>query len=122
MQAMQYAPRRSQRGMSFIGVVLWGFIIVGLAVVGSKAVPIMIENMNIKKAATKAAREGTTVADIRESYERSQAIDNMQSIRGKDLEIAKDTDGKVVVSYQYERDIPLYGPVFLVFRFNDSVK
>ena len=122
MQAMQYAPRRSQRGMSFIGVVLWGFIIVGLAVVGSKAVPIMIENMNIKKAATKAARQGTTVQEVRSIYERAQAIDDMTSVNAKDLEVTKDTDGKIMVSYQYERDISLYGPAYLVFRFKDSVK
>ena len=122
MQAMQYAPRRSQRGMSFIGVVLWGFIIVALAVVGSKAVPIVIENMNIKKAATKAARQGTTVQEVRSIYERAQAIDDMTSVNPKDLEVTKDTDGQIVVSYSYERDIPLYGPAFLVFRFNDSVK
>jgi hypothetical protein len=108
--------------MSFIGVVLWGFIIVALAIVGSKAVPVVIENMNIKKAAVKAARQGTTVQEVRASYERSQAIDDMTSVKPSDLEVTKDTDGKIVVSYSYERDIPLYGPVYLVFRFNDSVK
>lgn len=122
MQAMKHAPRHRQRGMSFIGVVLWGFIIVALAIVGSKAVPVVIENMNIKKAAVKAARQGTTVQEVRASYERSQAIDDMSSVKPSDLEVTKDTDGKIVVSYSYERDIPLYGPVFLVFRFNDSVK
>lgn len=122
MQAMKQAHRQRQRGMSFIGVVLWGFIIVALAIVGSKAVPIVIENMNIKKAAVKAARQGTTVQEVRAIYERSQAIDDMTSVNAKDLEVTKDTDGKIVVSYSYERDIPLYGPAFLVFRFNDSVK
>lgn len=122
MQAMKHAPRNRQRGMSFIGVVLWGFIIVALAIVGSKAVPVVIENMNIKKAAVKAARQGTTVQEVRSIYERAQAIDDMTSVKPSDLEVTKDTDGKIVVSYNYERDIPLYGPVYLVFRFNDSVK
>lgn len=122
MQTTKQAPRHRQRGMSFIGVVLWGFIIVALAIVGSKAVPIVIENMNIKKAAVKAARQGTTVQEVRAIYERSQAIDDMTSVNANDLEVTKDTDGKIVVSYSYERDIPLYGPAYLVFRFNDSVK
>ncbi len=118
----QPATRNRQRGMSFIGLVLWGVIIVVLAIVGSKAVPIVIENMNIKKAATKAARQGTTVQDVRAIYARAQAIDDMTSVNDKDLEVSKDQEGKIVVSYSYERDIPLYGPVYLVFRFNDSVK
>ena len=122
MRTMQQTPRSRQRGMSFIGVVLWGFIIVGLAVIGSKAVPIVIENMNIKKAATKAARQGTTVQEVRKIYEAAQAIDDMTSVNPKDLGVTKDQTGKIVVSYAYERDIPIYGPVYLVFRFNDSVK
>ena len=122
MRTMQQTPRSRQRGMSFIGVVLWGFIIVALAIVGSKAVPIVIENMNIKKAATKAARQGTTVQEVRAIYDRAQAIDDMTSVNARDLEVTKDKDGKVVVAYSYERDIPIYGPVYLVFRFNDSVK
>ena len=123
MRALQqHTPRRRQRGMSFIGVVLWGFIIVALAAVGTKAFPIVVENMNIKKAVTKAARQGSTVQEVRTIYDRAQAIDDMQSVQAKDLEVTKDTDGKIVVSYAYERDIPLYGPVYLVFRFNDSVK
>ena len=121
MQARQQ-PRSRQRGISFIGVVLWGFIIVVLAVIGSKAVPIVIENMNIKKAAIKAARQGTTVQEVRSIYERAQAIDDMSSVNAKDLEVTKDTDNRIVVSYSYEREIPLYGPAYLVFRFNDSVK
>ena len=63
-----------------------------------------------------------TVQEVRAIYERSQAIDDMTSVNANDLEVTKDTDGKIVVSYSYERDIPLYGPAYLVFRFNDSVK
>ena len=122
MRTMQQTPRSRQRGMSFIGVVLWGFIIVGLAVIGSKAVPIVIENMNIKKAATKAARQGSTVQEVRSIYQAAQLIDDMTSVNPQDLGVTKDQTGKVVVSYAYERDIPIYGPVYLVFRFNDSVK
>ena len=118
----QPATRNRQRGMSFIGLVLWGVIIVVLAIVGSKAVPIVIENMNIKKAATKAARQGTTVQDVRAIYARAQAIDDMTSVNDKDLEVSKDQEGKIVVSYSYERDVHLAGPAYLVFRFKDSVK
>ena len=122
MRAMPTTTRSRQRGMTFIGVILWGVIIVGGVVIGSKAVPIMIENMNIKKGAIKAAQQGTTVQDVRAIYARAQAIDDMTSVSPKDLGVTKDQTGKVVVSYAYERDIPIYGPVYLVFRFNDSVK
>ena len=121
MRALQRATRQHQRGLSFFGVIFWGFIIVAGAALGSKAVPIFIENMNIKKAATKAAREGTTVPEVRSIYDRAAAIDDMTSVSAKDLEVTKENN-QIVVSYSYERDIPIYGPAYLVFRFKDSVK
>ena len=122
MRAMQRTPRSRQRGLSFIGLVLWGFIIVAGVAIGSQAVPIVIENMNIKKAATKAARQGSTVQEVRDIYQKAQAIDDMQSVNARDLDVTKDTNGSIVVSYIYERDVPLFGPAYLVFRFKDSVK
>ena len=122
MRAMQRTPRSRQRGLSFIGLVLWGFIIVAGVAIGSQAVPVVIENMNIKKAATKAARQGSTVQEVRDIYQKAQAIDDMQSVNAKDLDVTKDTNGSIVVSYSYERDVHLVGPAYLVFRFKDSVK
>ena len=122
MRAMQRTPRSRQRGLSFIGLVLWGFIIVAGVAIGSQAVPIVIENMNIKKAATKAARQGSTVQEVRDIYQKAQAIDDMQSVNARDLDVTKDTNGSIVVSYSFERDVHLVGPAYLVFRFKDSVK
>ena len=122
MRAMQRTPRSRQRGLSFIGLVLWGFIIVAGVAIGSQAVPVVIENMNIKKAATKAARQGSTVQEVRDIYQKAQAIDDMQSVNARDLDVTKDTNGSIVVSYSYERDVHLVGPAYLVFRFKDSVK
>ena len=122
MRAMQRTPRSRQRGLSFIGLVLWGFIIVAGVAVGSQAVPVVIENMNIKKAATRAARQGSTVQEVRDIYQKAQAIDDMKSVNAKDLDVTKDSNGSIVVSYSYECDVHLVGPAYLVFRFKDSVK
>ena len=122
MRAMQRTPRSRQRGLSFIGLVLWGFIIVAGVAIGSQAVPVVIENLNIKKAATKAARQGSTVQEVRDIYQKAQAIDDMKSVNARDLDVTKDTNGSIVVSYSYERDVHLAGPAYLVFRFKDSVK
>lgn len=121
MQAYARGLRSRQRGITFIGLIFWGFLIVAGAIIGSKAVPIFIEKQAIHKAAQKAAREGTTVVEVRNIYDRAAAIDDMSSVTAKDLEITKENN-QVVVSYSYERDIPLFGPAYLVFRFKDSVK
>ena len=54
-------------------------------------------------------------AEVRAIFDRSQAIDDFK-LSGKDLDVKKDGD-KVVVSYSYEREIPLFGPAVLLMRY-----
>ena len=103
--------------MSFIGVVFIGLIAVAAFAIGGQSVPIFLEYHAIKKAASKAAKEATTVADVRGNFDRSAAIDTINSIQGKDLEVAKRGDNKIVVSFKYSREIALAGPAYLVYRF-----
>ena len=110
-----------QRGLSFIGVIFVGLIAVAAFAIGGQSVPIFLEYQAINKAAAKAAKEGTTVADVRASFDRAAAIDTINSIQGKDLEITKRGD-KIVVSYKYSREIALAGPAFLVYRFEGQTK
>lgn len=112
-------PRSRQRGLSFIGVIFIGLIAVAAFAIGGQSVPVFIEYFAIKKAATKAAREGSTVPEIRASFDRAAQIDDIKSIAGSDLEVTKRND-KIVVSYSYSREIHLAGPAYLVYRFQDS--
>jgi len=106
-----------QRGLSFIGVIFVGLIAVAAFAIGGQSVPIFLEYQAIKKAASKAAKEASTVADVRGNFDRSAAIDTINSIQGKDLEVAKRGDNKIVVSFKYSREIALAGPAYLVYRF-----
>ncbi len=120
MGMQQSALRSRQRGLSFIGLVLIGVLAVAVFAIGGQSVPILLEYQAVKKAATKAAREETTVAGVRAAFDRSATIDDITSISGKDLEVTK-RDDKVVVSFNYSREIELFGPAYLVYRFRDSV-
>jgi hypothetical protein len=113
--------RSRQRGLSFVGVIFIGLIAVAAFAIGGQSVPIFLEYQAIDKAANKAAKEGSTVAEIRGSFDRAAAIDTINSIQGKDLEISKRGD-KIVVSYKYSREIALAGPAYLVYRFEGQTK
>ena len=65
--------------------------------------------------------EGTTVIEIRNVFERAQAIDDFKSVNAKDLEITKEGD-KVVVSFSYEREIHLAGPAWLTLKYTGRTK
>jgi hypothetical protein len=107
--------RARQRGLSFVGVIFIGVLAVAAFAIGGQSVPIFLEYQAIRKATLKASKEGSTVADIRASFDRAGAIDNISSISGKDLEITKRGD-KTVVGFKYSREVALAGPAFLVYR------
>ena len=113
--------RSRQRGMSFIGLIVIGLLAVSVFAIGGQSLPIFLEYQAIKKAATKAAREGNTVPEVRASFDRAGAIDNISSVKGEDLEITKNGD-KIVVSFKYAREVPLFGPAYLVYRFQEQTQ
>lgn len=111
------AARSRQRGLSFIGVVLLGALIVAAFAVGGQAFPMVLEYQAARKAIDKA-KAGTTVGEVRAIFDHAAAIDDIASISGKDLEVTKNGD-KVVVSFAYERQIHLAGPAYLTFKFSE---
>lgn len=73
------AVRRSrQRGLSFIGLVFLAVFAVAAFAIGGQSVPIFLEYQAIRKAAAKAAREASTVPEVRASFDRAAAIDNIR--------------------------------------------
>jgi len=121
MHSNYFGRRSHQRGLSFIGVVFIGVIAVAAFAIGGQSVPIFLEHQAINKATAKAAKEGNTVAEVRAIFDRAGAIDNISSIQGKDLEIAKSGD-KIVVGFKYSREVALAGPAYLVYRFEGQTK
>lgn len=119
MGSHRTTPRSQQRGLSFIGVILIGVLAVAVFAIGGQSLPVFLEYQAITKAAKKAAREGSSVPEVRAIFDRAGAIDDISSIQGKDLEVTKQGD-KVVVGFKYSREIPLAGPAYLVYRFNQT--
>ncbi len=119
MSAHRSTRRARQRGLSFFGLIFIGVLAVAVFAIGGQSVPVFLENQAIRKAAAKAAKEGSTVAEVRSLFDKAAAIDDISSIQGKDLEVTKRND-KIVVSYKYSREIALAGPAYLVYRFQDQ--
>ncbi|WP_284334858.1 DUF4845 domain-containing protein [Comamonas sp. NoAH] len=113
---MRCTSRSSQRGLSFIGFVVIAVLAVAVFAIGGQSVPILLEYQAAVKAAHKAANEGSTVSEVRTAFDRAAQIDDIKTITGSDLDVTK-VNEKVVVSFEYERSIPLVGPAYLVYRF-----
>ncbi len=112
--------KHQQRGISFIGLLVVGGLVACAFVVGAQVAPTLIEFQAITKAATKA-KEGSTVAEVRATFDRAAQIDDIKSITGKDLTVSKEGD-RTVVSFAYTREIPLFGPAYLLLKYDGRSK
>ncbi len=75
----------------------------------------MLEYQAALKAANKASA-GNTVPEVRRIFDNAATIDDIRSITGNDLVVTKEND-KVIVSFAYNREIPVAGPVFIVIKY-----
>lgn len=110
--------RRTARGITLLGLLLWAVIIAMVALVVMRVVPTINEYYTIQRAVDKVAREGgTTVPEIRTAFERQKQIEYaITSISGSDLAITKEND-RIVVSFAYAKEIELIPPVSLLIRY-----
>jgi hypothetical protein len=109
-----------QSGLSFLGVLVVGALLVSSFAVGAKVVPTVLEYQAIRKAAQRAA-EGSTVAEVRAIFDRAAAIDDITSIKGTDLAVSKNGD-KVVVAFAYNKEIELFPPAYLLLKYEGRSK
>lgn len=112
---------RQQRGMSLVGLIFVGLIVVALLALGFKLVPAMVEYIAIERAVQKIRNEGSTVRDIQAAFERHATIDDITSISSRDLDITKEGD-RIVISYAYQKKIPILDNVSLVIDFSGTTK
>lgn len=118
---METQTRNRQRGMSLIGLIFVGLIVVFLLILGSKVVPAVVEYIAIERAVQKIKNEASTVRDIQTAFERHRTIDDITSITAADLDITKEGD-KVVISYAYQKKIPILDKVSLVIDFAGTTR
>ena len=108
--------KSGQRGLTFFGLLLIGGLLAVTGVITAQVVPTAIEYQAVIKAANKAS-EGNTVAEVRSTFDKAAAIDDIKSISGKDIDVTKEGD-KIVVSFAYQREIHLVGPAFLTLKYS----
>ena len=109
------AGKSRQRGISLITLIFILAVLGAVGAVGMRAFPSIIEYQAALKAINRAKDEAT-VAAVRNAFDRAAQVDNITSITGKDLEIAKDGD-KVIVSFAYQKEFHLFGPAWLTLKY-----
>jgi hypothetical protein len=101
------------------GLLFWAVVIGFIGYLAVRTFPTVTEYFTIQRIVKKiAAEQPATVAEARAAFDRQREIDyGVTSISGKDLTVTKEND-KVVIKFAYEREIPLFGPVFLLLKYD----
>lgn len=114
---------RRQRGLSLFGLLFWAIVIGFVGYVAVITLPTVNEYLTIKRTVEKvAASNPTTVAEARAAFDRQKDVEySISSISGSDLEVTKEND-RVVISFAYNKELPLTGPVYLLLKYEGRSK
>ena len=115
------ALRRSQTGLSLMGLIFWAILVAFGALIALRVLPTVNEYHTIQRVVERIAKDGGgTVAELRTAFDRSKQTEySIAAIGGKDLDITKHND-RVVVSYAYDKEIELFGPVYLLIKYRGT--
>jgi hypothetical protein len=118
------APQRRRfvriaRGLTMFGLLFWAVVVGIFGYVAVRTFPTVTEYYTIQRMVRSiAAAQPATVAEARAAFDRQREVDyGITSISGKDLQVTKEND-KVLIKFAYEREIPLFGPVFLLLKYD----
>ena len=112
---------KHQRGVALSGLIFWGVVITLVAVLGMTVVPTTVEYYKILKDIKATANKvgpDATVADVRKTFDNFANIDQLD-FKPEQLDVSKD-QGKIVIAFDYDKRIPLFGNVSLVINYKGS--
>jgi hypothetical protein len=114
----RHAAWRSQRGITLFGLMFWALLIGFGAYLVVRVFPTVNEYLTVKRTVDTIARaQPATVAEVRQSFDRQKDLEySISAISGKDLSVTKEND-RVVIGFSYDKLIPIYGPVFILIRY-----
>ena len=110
--------RRQERGVTLLGLLFWAVLVGFAGLVTIKVLPTLNEYYTIRSTIDKIAKTNPpTVAAVRGEFDRQQQIEySISSISSKDLEVTKEGE-RVVISFAYDKQIALMGPVYLLIKY-----
>ncbi|MDA8093733.1 MAG: DUF4845 domain-containing protein [Betaproteobacteria bacterium] len=115
--------RNKQTGMTVLGMLFIGVVLVFVAFIAMKLAPAYIEYGSVRQIMSAMAQDPSvqtmTPEEIRDSFDRRADIDNVNSIAGRDLEISTD-NGRTVIDADYTVKVHLLGNISALMDFKAS--
>jgi len=100
-----------ERGISLMGLIVTLGVLGFLGVMAAKLMPAYVEYFSVKKMFSTMVEAGDlkgSVRDIRRSFDTRNAIEDVKSVRGEDLEVGKE-GGETVITAAWSVKIAMVG-------------
>ena len=110
-----------QRGLSIMGLIVVLFLIIVVALFAMKIIPSFLEFRTAKHTIEAIARSAQNPAEVRRSFDNRAAIDDINTISSKDLEITREGN-QMVIAFAYRKEVSLFGPVGLYIDYAANSK
>jgi hypothetical protein len=111
--------RQRQRGLTMTGFILTAIVAVTVVMVGFRILPSYIEYFSVQKVLAKTlqdSKEGFSLYQFRRDFDLKASADYIDSVRGSDIEVAKDGNN-LVATAAWTRTLHLVGNVSLLLEF-----
>jgi len=111
---------RKQRGVSLMGLIITLSVLGFLGVMAAKLMPSYIDYFAVKKILASMEQAGDlklSVREIRKSFDTRNTIENVQSVKGDDLEVGKE-GGETVVSVSWSVKVPMVSNISTCLDFS----
>ncbi|WP_457355644.1 DUF4845 domain-containing protein [Roseateles sp. P5_D6] len=111
---------RRQRGVTLFGLLFWGIVLAATAVVGMKVFPTVLEYYTVQRVVDRiSAGNPSTVPQVRQEFDKAIAVEySIQSLKSSDLVVTKDGNDRVVIEFAWDKEIDLFGPVYLLIKYH----
>ena len=113
--------KKFQRGVALSGLIFWGIVLIMVAVLLMKVAPTALEYYKIlkdSKAVVAQVGPAATVPEVRAAYNKYAEIDHLD-FKADQLDISKEGN-QIVISFAYEKRIPLFANVSLLINYQGS--
>jgi len=100
---------KTQRGITLMGALMGMIVVAFVGLFAAKLLPTYLEYFAVKKILASMEQAGDfkgTVRDIRNSFDRRNSIEGVQSIKGEDLEVTKE-GGETVITAIWSVKVPM---------------
>jgi Domain of unknown function (DUF4845) len=126
LRPASHATLRRQRGATLFGLVFWAVVVAFVFLMAIRIWPSLNEYITINQAVDRvmhAEPVPTDILAVRRAFDRQKDIEySIQTISGADLEIEPRDDRSLRVRFAYDKEIEIFGPVFLLIKYRGGTR